>query len=65
MREQEILNREQVAERLGVSPRLVGEWALAGILPCLRLSRKVQRFEWEAVLRALRARSRRPEGARR
>jgi excisionase family DNA binding protein len=50
----ELLTVDQLAERLHVRPRTVREWARRGRIPSVRLSAKVVRYEWAAVLAVLR-----------
>lgn len=45
-----------IAVRLGVSPETVRLWARRGLIPAVRITRKVVRFEWERVVAALRER---------
>jgi excisionase family DNA binding protein len=49
----ELLTVSQLAQKLHVQPRTIQAWARAGRIPCVKLSAKVVRFEWEAVLTAL------------
>ena len=49
---QELLTVDELAERLAVSPRTVIQWAKAGRIPEVRLSRRVRRFEYGEVVRA-------------
>lgn len=49
-----MLTADQVAERLHIRPRTVKAWASQGRIPTVRLSPKVVRFDWAAVLAALR-----------
>ena len=39
-----MLSRGQVAEYLGVSPRTVARWTKRGVLPHVRLGRRVIRY---------------------
>ena len=39
-----MLNRDQVAEKLGVSNRTVARWTKRGVLPHVRLGRRVIRY---------------------
>jgi predicted site-specific integrase-resolvase len=45
-----------IGSRLGVEPRTVNLWARRGWIPAVRITAKVVRFEWQAVLAALRER---------
>lgn len=49
----ELLTTNLLAERLHISPRSVQQWAKDGRIPSVRLSVKLLRFEWQAVLDAL------------
>ena len=49
----ELLTARELAKRLRVSPETVRAWARRGSIPTLRLSRKVVRYDAEAVLAAL------------
>jgi hypothetical protein len=53
MMESELLTLVQVAARLHLRPRTVQAWVRLGRIPALRLTRKVIRFDWLAVLSAL------------
>lgn len=52
----ELLTALQLAARLHVSPRTVRDWARRGVVPSVRPSPKIVRFEWEAVLEVIRSR---------
>ncbi len=54
MNDTELLTTGQLAERLHLRPRTVQAWARQGRIPTVRLSAKVVRFDWLAVLAALR-----------
>jgi excisionase family DNA binding protein len=54
MSKTELLTVNQLAERLRIRPRTVQQWARQGRLPSVRLSPKVVRYDWVAVLAALR-----------
>ena len=49
----ELLTAEELAERLKVSARRVVVWAKAGRIPEVRLSLRIRRFDYDAVLEAL------------
>jgi excisionase family DNA binding protein len=49
----ELLNAEQVAERLGVSKHTVLGMVKTKTIPVLRISHKVLRFDWDDVVREL------------
>jgi excisionase family DNA binding protein len=49
----ELLTAEQLADRLHIRPRTVQVWARQGRIPTVRLSAKVVRFNWAAVLGAV------------
>jgi excisionase family DNA binding protein len=63
MIETELLTVSQLAERLHVRPRTVQSWARQGRIPTVKLSSKVVRFDWQAVLTVIRDRSTRQEVA--
>jgi len=44
-----------IAERLGVTPRTVLRWARRSKIPAINLTKKVIRFDWPAVLAAVRS----------
>jgi len=46
---------EAMADRLGVSPRTIRDWARTGKIPCVRITAKVVRFDVADVLQSLRA----------
>jgi excisionase family DNA binding protein len=50
----ELLTVDQLADRLHIRPRTVQTWARRGRIPTIKLSAKVVRFDWRAVLAALR-----------
>lgn len=50
---QELLTANELATRLRVSLRTVNHWTQNGRIPCIKLSQKVVRFNWEEVQRAL------------
>lgn len=49
----ELLTAQELAKRLRVSPETVRAWSRRGMIPALRLSPKVIRYNPEAVLAAL------------
>lgn len=49
----DLLTREELAERLGVSPITIGLWSRQGKIPTRRFSHKVVRYSLEAVVSAL------------
>lgn len=49
----DLLSAEQLAERLGVKAGTVKAWLAAGKIPASRLTRKVIRFDLDAVVTAL------------
>jgi predicted site-specific integrase-resolvase len=57
----DLLTADQLAERLHIRPRTVQTWARQGRIPTLKLSPKVVRFDWFAVLAALREHAKRRE----
>lgn len=52
-----LLTADELAERLAVSPRTVIEWANAGLIPEVRLSERIRRFDYGEVINAIRQRS--------
>ena len=57
----ELLTTEELAGRLKVKPITVRDWARRGLIPRLRLSPKVIRFDLAAVLEAIRQKGTRRE----
>lgn len=54
-----LINARTLADRLGVSVNTVNAWTRCGCIPCcLRVNRKVIRYDLDAVLKALRDKSR-------
>jgi excisionase family DNA binding protein len=51
----ELLTAEELAERLAVSERTVRQWARSGRIPEVRASQRVRRFDYEAVVAALKS----------
>ena len=51
----ELLTTAQLAGRLGLRPRTVQKWARTGRIPCVRISYKVIRYDWQKVFEALRS----------
>ena len=56
MPEKILLTKEEVADLLDVRPRTVQVWARRGLIPTVRISAKVVRFDRDAVVAALRQR---------
>lgn len=52
----ELLTAQEVAQKLRVRPNTVKAWAREGIIPRVRLSHKVVRYDYDAVVRSLTAR---------
>ena len=50
--EREFLTKNQVAERLGRTPRCIELWMRRGLLPYIKISRSVY-FRWADVVQAL------------
>jgi len=61
---QELLTAEELAVRLKVRPETVKAWARSGRIPVIRFSRKVLRFDIEAVSRTIAERGRSGEAER-
>lgn len=53
---QELLTADQIAARLQVKGKTVRRWATEGRIPAIRLVGQRLRFDWDAVLRAIRTR---------
>lgn len=49
----ELLDAEGLAPRLGLKPETVMRWYREGRIPGLKITNKVLRFRWAAVLAAL------------
>jgi len=49
----ELLTAEELADRLRVKPTTVKTWARDGLIPVCRLTPKVVRFNFEAVVKAM------------
>jgi excisionase family DNA binding protein len=58
----ELLTADEIAERLRLRPRTVRQWARRGLIPVIRLSPKVVRFELADVVAAVRSRAPRGGG---
>ncbi|MEI6078559.1 MAG: helix-turn-helix domain-containing protein [Verrucomicrobiota bacterium] len=52
-RNEGLLTKEQLAAMLGIKPRTVAKWALAGKLPTLRVG-CLLRFKWAEIENSLR-----------
>jgi len=52
-----LITAEQLAERLSLRPDTIRRWTRAKIIPCLKLSGKVIRYDLIEVERALRENS--------
>ena len=52
----DLLTAKQLAERLRVKPRTVKDWEHAGLIPAIRLTPKVIRYDLEQVVSALKRR---------
>lgn len=48
-----LITAEQMGERLSLAAGTIKRWASEGIIPCLKLSGKIVRFDPEEVERAL------------
>ena len=62
---EELLTAEELAVRLKVGPETVKAWARSGQIPVIRFSRKVLRFDIEAVRCAIAERGSRSKGGQR
>ena len=48
-----LLTAKELADRLRVKPTTIREWTRRGIIPAIRLSPKVVRFDFEEVKNAV------------
>lgn len=55
---EDLLTTEELAERFAVSPRTIIEWAKAGLIPEVRLSHRIRRFDFAEVVTAVKERGR-------
>ncbi len=62
MSERDYLTADELAEQLRLQPSTIRQWSRRGLIPAVRLSPKVVRFQLEAVVEALAARQRGGEG---
>ena len=53
----DLLTAEELAERLRLRPSTIKHWAQENIIPSLRLSGKVVRFDFAEVMQVLRSRA--------
>jgi predicted site-specific integrase-resolvase len=60
----EMLTSAELAEQLSLRPSTIRRWARRGIIPTIRISQKVMRFDPVEVVQALRCRSDQLGGAR-
>lgn len=49
----DLMTATELAKRLRVQPGTVSEWVRRGLIPVIRINRKVLRFDADAVLTAL------------
>ena len=47
------LTAEEIAEKLRVPVSTVREWSREGVIPSVRISHKVIRYEWAEVVKAI------------
>lgn len=59
----DLLTTSEIAKRVKVSPTTIRSWTRRGLIPAVRLSRKVIRFNLDAVLAAVAANA--PKGVSR
>jgi excisionase family DNA binding protein len=52
----ELMTRRELAEWLRIRPRTVLDWTKRGVIPALRMSHKIVRYDPAAVLEAIRER---------
>ena len=50
----ELIDRYDLAERLGVSADTISKWARQGRIPAIRITRKVLRYDYDGIVEALR-----------
>jgi len=62
MDQAELLTANEVADQLQVQPETVRRWRRRGIIPAVRLSPKVIRYQIAAVIEALTTRQRGTDG---
>ena len=53
----ELLTAEELAARLQVKPDTVRGWARNGMIPAMRITPKVVRYDLDAVIRSLESRT--------
>lgn len=53
MSRSQLLTGRELAERLRVSPDTINLWARKGRIPVVRYSKRIQRFDYDAVATAL------------
>jgi len=58
-----LLDRYELADRLGISASKVRELTAAGRIPAYRISARIDRFDLEEVRHALRSERQQPPGA--
>jgi len=56
----ELLSADEVAKRLRVKPTTVLHWTRSGRIPAIRVSRKIIRFDFDAILAVLGGRTKEP-----
>jgi excisionase family DNA binding protein len=49
----ELLNKSELARKLGESDRTIQRWQQRGLIPCIRMGHRSLRFRLDAVLEAL------------
>ncbi len=50
----ELLTADEIADRLGVKRETIRRLVLNGTIPEIKISEKIRRFDWQAVVEALR-----------
>jgi predicted site-specific integrase-resolvase len=53
----ELITSNELGERLRLRPDTIKRWTREGLIPCLKLSGKVIRYDFEDVVKAIRQRS--------
>lgn len=46
----ELIDKNELAKRLMLSPETIRQWTYKGKLPCIRITRKIIRYHWETVV---------------
>lgn len=57
MPERELLTSDELSARLKVRPDTIREWSRNGLIPSVRITAKIVRFDYEAVVAKLKKQS--------